>query len=682
MLFLYPHFLFASLLLIIPILIHLFNFRRYLKIQFSNVQFLKEVQEQQSSKKNLKERLILLARLLSFTFLILAFSKPYLPTNRDSKLLVSKQKMVSVFIDNSFSMQTLNQEGTLLDEAKQRAKELALTYDINDRFQILTQDFEGYQQRLLSRSEFIEALDTIKISSLSRRFDQILSRQHSLLDLQKNDASFFYIISDFQRNLDIKKSIKTDSSNKLNLIQLQASHIPNLAVDSVELLNAVHQPGNTEKLVIQLHNYSDEKIIKTPLKLLINGVQKALGSFNLNPREVQNDTLMFSGLMDGWQNCLITVQDNPVTFDNQFYFSFEVKKKLNVLLIDGGTPNPYLKAAFATDLFFDTKTIHDGNVDYATLNSYPVIFISDIDKISNGLSQQLKTYVNNGGSLVVIPSTNIDIFNYQSFLNDLNVAYPEKLISDSVKVVSLNLQNKVFKNIFEYYPKNPDLPSIKKYYQLSRSSKNTRESLLNLTSDQSLISSYGVKHGKLYLSAVALDDQFSNLQKHGLFLPIILRIALLSEHDQSLFYTIGNFENFEIPLINLSANEFLKIYKNGKYSIPNARQIDGKTQLFLSDQIKTPGIYQLKKQDSLIADIAYNINRSESDLSYYSQKELSDLLPSKTNIIHLGTDQINLKIRETNFGIQLWKLCIILALFFLSLEILLIKYFKIKINAT
>src|SRR4051812_24822362 len=112
--FLYPAFLFALLSLAIPVLIHLFNFRRYQKVYFSNVQFLKEIQEQQSSRKNLKERLILATRMLALAFLVLAFAKPYIPGNNAAN--AGKQHIVSIFVDNSYSMQTINREGTLLDE--------------------------------------------------------------------------------------------------------------------------------------------------------------------------------------------------------------------------------------------------------------------------------------------------------------------------------------------------------------------------------------------------------------------------------------------------------------------------------------------------------------------------------------------------------------------------------------
>jgi len=114
--FLYPAFLFALFFLAIPLLIHLFNFRRYQQVYFSNVQFLKEIQEQQSSRKNLKERLILAARMLAIAFLVFAFAKPYIPGQNAAN--AGKQQAISIFVDNSYSMQTLNSEGTLLDEAK------------------------------------------------------------------------------------------------------------------------------------------------------------------------------------------------------------------------------------------------------------------------------------------------------------------------------------------------------------------------------------------------------------------------------------------------------------------------------------------------------------------------------------------------------------------------------------
>ncbi len=671
--FLYPAFLFALLSLAIPVIIHLFNFRRYQKVYFSNVQFLKQVNEQQSSRRNLKERLILAARLLALTFLVFAFSRPYISNKQN--VTAGTQQAVSIFVDNSYSMQTLNSEGSLLDQAKQKAKEIASAYGINDRFQLLTQDFEGRHQRLLSRDEFNDAVDAIKISPQSRNLQQIINRQQSLLNTQANAIKSIYIISDLQKNITSNQNIKTDSATHISLVQLKASSLPNVAVDSVWLLSAVHRPGEGEKLVFRLHNYADGKAEKIPLKILINNEQKALGSYTINPRSAQNDTLAFSGLQPGWQRGEITLQDNPVTFDNQFYFSFNVKRQMPVLLVDDGTPNPFLKAVFAADPFFAVKDVPAGNVDYAGLNAYPLIILSDVKSVFTGLAQQLKAYVLKGGTLVVFPAADADINSYRAMLQPMGAVYPEKLLTQATKVSSINLQNQVFKNVFDSFPQNPDLPVIKKHYQLS-APQGSNENLMALAGGQPFWAENSSGRGKAYVSAVALNEDFSNLPRHALFLPTIFRIALLSGHDQPLFYTLGVDESIEIAPVQTNEKQLLKLVKDSISIIPDVRQQEGSTLLYVSDQVQQTGTYNLRKADSTIAVLAFNDNRNESDLSYLTADDLSKILPKSTTILQAGKASLKNAVSEINIGLQLWKLCIILALIFLAAEIVLVRYYK------
>jgi len=671
--FLYPAFLFALFTLAIPVLIHLFNFRRYHKVYFSNVQFLKEIQEKQSHRKNLKERLILAARMLALAFLVLAFAKPYIPGQNAAS--AGKRHAVSIFVDNSYSMQTLNREGTLLDEAKRRAKEIASAYSINDSFQLLTQDFEGKHQRLLNRDEFIDAVDAVKISPQSRSLQQIISRQQSLLDMHKNLLRSVYVISDFQKNMAGSQPVKADTNVRVSLVQLKANALANVAVDSIALLSAVHRPGESEKLVVRLHNYADEAAEKIPLKLLINGTQKAQGSYTLKARSVQYDTLVFSGLQPGWQRAEITLQDNPVTFDNQFYFSFNVQQQMPLLLVDGGTPNNYLKAVFGADAFFSAKRVPDGNVDYAALNSYPLIVLSDIKAISTGLAQQLKAYVSKGGTLVVFPSSDADLNSYQSLLQPMNAAYPVKLVAEATKVSGINLQSRVFKNIFESFPQNPDLPVLKQYYQFSTSANNRAESIMSLPG-QPFWAGYASGKGRVYVSAVALNEDFSNLPRHALFVPVMFRIALLSGHDQPLFYTLGRDQTIETAPIQISGKQLLKLVKGNQSIIADTKKRERRSLLYIADQLHEPGLYDLKKQDSIEAVFAFNDNRSESDLSYLSSAELGKLVPQASPVLQTGKGSLRDAVTEINFGVQLWKLCIILALFFLGAEITLIRYYK------
>lgn len=675
--FLYPAFLFALASLVIPVLVHLFNFRRYKKVYFSNVQFLKEVQEQQASRRNLKERLILAMRMLALAFLVFAFARPFIPGKDAAN--VGQQHIVSIFVDNSYSMQTLNREGSLLDEAKQKAKQIAAQYSINDRFQLLTQDFEGRHQRLLSRDEFNDAVDAVKISPQSRRLDQVTARQQSLLNMQPGAAKHIYVISDFQKN--IAPASASKDSLQINLLQLKANQLPNVAVDSVWLLNATHRPGESEKLVVRLHNYAGKAAEKVPLKLTINGAQKALGSFTVAARSTQTDTLSFSGLQAGWQRGELQLQDNPITFDNSFYFSFNVSSKLPILLVDGGTPNKYLGAIFASDPFFAARRVQEGIIDYASLGSYAMIVLSDINAISAGLAQQLKTYVAKGGTLAVFPSSQADPATYRSLLQPMGAAYPTVLLNEVTKVSTLNLQSEVFKNIFESMPQNPDLPQAKKYYQLTGASRQG-ENLMTMQTGQPLWAGYRQGSGKVYISAVPLNEEFSNLPVHALFVPAMLRMALLSGHDQPLFYTLGNTPAVKTVPLQSTEKQQVKLARGNQTVIPEVRQQDGSTMLYMPDQLTQTGLYDLRKQDSTAAVLAFNDNRQESDLSYLTPSELGKLFNRQPTVLQGDNFNVNNINSAANSGLQLWKVCIILALIFLAAETLLIRFYKTDRTAT
>ena len=72
--FKYPELLYALFLLLIPILIHLFQLRRFQKVSFTNVSFLKKVSMQTRKSSQIKKWLILLLRLLAIAAIVIAFA--------------------------------------------------------------------------------------------------------------------------------------------------------------------------------------------------------------------------------------------------------------------------------------------------------------------------------------------------------------------------------------------------------------------------------------------------------------------------------------------------------------------------------------------------------------------------------------------------------------------------------
>ena len=162
--FVFPSFLFALSAISIPVIIHLFNFRKFKKISFTNVRFIREVKRDTQSKSKLKHLIILLMRILAVAFLVFAFAQPFIPVSKTA--VVESERAISVYIDNSFSMDAVGQNGTLLEQAKSKAAEIVKAYKPSDKFQLLTNDFEARHQRLMNREEFLQQLDEVKIAAI------------------------------------------------------------------------------------------------------------------------------------------------------------------------------------------------------------------------------------------------------------------------------------------------------------------------------------------------------------------------------------------------------------------------------------------------------------------------------------------------------------------------------------
>ena len=674
--FLFPGFLFALLAIAIPIIIHLFNFRKFKKVYFSNVRFLKSIEQQTASRQNLKHLLILVMRILAISFLVFAFARPYI--SEDPNAAASRQ-VVSIYIDNSYSMEGVNREGSLLDEARRRAKEIAAGYNINDRFQLLTNDFEGKHQRLLSYEDFVNAVDEVKISSSSRNIAQITKRQQDVFSREEDARKSLYLISDFQINLLKTEASGIDSSVTVNLVRLSSNALPNVSIDSVWFISAIQKPGESGKLAARLRNNSDREAESIPVKLTVNGQQRAIGNMSIKPRATQTDTLSFSGLTPGWKSGEISIQDYPVVFDDRFYFSFHVKPDLRILVINGSGTNKYLQAVYRSDTYFVLENTPAGNINYSQLGDYPLLILNEVTSFSSGLIQQLKIFTQRGGSLLVLPSLETDQASLAELLKNLRTDMPEQVVVGENRVTAINLQHPIFKGVFDVVPQKIDLPAVNKYLRYSGRSQTNKQSLLSFPGSGTFLSEYQLGKGRVYLSAVPLDDETSNFVRHSLFVPVMYQIALLSSQQQQLYSVIGRDQTVEIDGVSLSPNQTLTLKSENFEAIPDLRRTENTSRLYLADQIKEPGTYKLLKGDSLLAYIAFNQSGDESDLTYATDNDLKAALPGDaTKIINSADGAVINAVKSANLGLELWKFCIVFSMICLLAEVLLIRFYTVR----
>ena len=686
--FTYPAFLVALSAIFIPIIIHLFNFRKFKTIYFSNIRFLKEVKQETQAKSKLKHLLILASRILAISFLVFAFAQPFIPVENIKNSVGSKS--VSIFIDNSFSMDAINKNGTLLDEAKKRAQEILSVYKTNDHFQLLTNDFEGRHQRFVNKEDFLELLAEIKISPSTRNLSEITSRQMDILNQSADQSKISFIISDFQKSTIDIPQIKNDTTINFNFIPLIATEKNNIYIDTCWFETPVRQFNQLEKLHVIIKNNSEKAVENNSIKLFINDIQKTPASFSIDKESEQEIILSFASKETGIQNCRIELNDYPVTFDDSFFFSYNVSKNIEVLAINKAEiatepiESVYLNKFFKTDSVFIFKNTSENKIDYSTLSSNKLIILNELKSISSGLSQELKKFIENGGSLLIFPNSSCELISYNDFFLSVKANYFERLDTAKTKIEKINIDHTIYKDVFEkktFSFANLDLPIINKHYVISKTTKNNEEYLLKLQNNDVFLSKYAFGKGCLYICAAPLNTDFSSFTKHALFVPTLYKIGMYSQNTHPLFYTIGVDESFEITNILTGENIYhIKQKKEAFDLIPEHKIMGAKNIISIHNQIKNAGNYTLYGDNAILSGISFNFNRKESNLSCYNSDELKNQL-SISNAFNFKTIETTEKsltqsLSELTQGKKMWKLCIILTLVCLGFEILLLRFMK------
>ena len=692
--FVYPNFLFALLAISIPIIIHLFNFRRFKKVYFSDIRFLKEVKQQTQSHNRIKHLLILLARILAVTFLVLAFAQPFIPTT--NKNTTAGIQAVSVYVDNSFSMENVSKNGMLLDEAKKMAREIALAHSQADQFQLLTNDFEGRHQRLVSREEFLTMLDEVKVTPAVSTFSKISARQNDVLSKSETKNKKSFIISDFQRSISDLDKIKDDTTIKTILLPVPANQQNNLYIDSCWFDSPVHPLNAAEKLNVRIKNISENNLESIPVKLFLNNQQKSPSSFSIEPHGSKDIQLSFTIKEPGIQQGRIEITDYPVTYDDKFFFSFNVAKNISIACISAASPpSPgsgegsgvrSIQSLFGKDSLFILHTQDENKIDYSAIAFHQVIVLSELKSISSGLAQELNRFVQNGGSLVVFPSAEADTASYKAFLSPLGTNFYIKKDTDATKADWVNFESEIFSDVFEKKGENLDLPVVHTHFSQSHSNHTNEEILLKLKNGHPLFSQYSYKKGKIYLSAVSLNTDWSNLSKHAIFVPLMYKIAMNSQSSANLFYTIGADNAIDVTQ-KLSGENVFKIKGDGSTPlttgfeiIPENRIIDLQPTIFVHNQIKDAGSYSLFAGNTAISGLSFNYDRKESDLSRYTPGELIAMYEKASlrnfSLIDAGDKDISKVLADISRGKMLWKWCILLVLLFLATETALLRFWK------
>lgn len=668
--FLYPSFLWALFFLAIPIIIHLFNFRRHKKVYFTNVRFLKQVQEQTAAKSNIKHYLILLSRLLALAFLIFAFAQPFIPLSDEKQN--TAQQFASIYVDNSFSMAALSEDVSLLELARKKAREIVKAFPDQARIQVLTNERSAGQYRFLSPEQALAAIDEIEISPQEADLKEIITFSQQASEYSKDNR--FFVLSDLQRNAFI---LPEDSLSNAYFIPIQAVREQNLFIDSAWINTPVVFKDEPIQLMLDIVNAGNEDISSATVQLLSDNQNLALSDFEVRAGETVTDTLIFSPKTTGWIGMELKIEDYPIIFDDSYYLALKVSESLKVLGIHEKEASPYLSALFNESDRFDWESKSAGALDYESFSNYSLIILDNLTNLPSGLTFALQTFVEKGGNIVFFPSADIDLANANEFLKLFNAAsISEYQKENTTELSGINDKASIWEDVFEKIPENLSLPNVKSRFLTSSNIRSREEMLLNFRDGSSYVSKFPYQDGALYLVASPLGEKYSDFPMHALFVPFLYKIGISGGYAQNLAHQIDNKSPILINGVTASSEEVLRLKSGELEFIPGQKTLGNNILLDIGSDIREAGLYNLLKENNQSeAIVALNYGRKESVMDFLSKEELENsALQQDFKIIDNYKAGLTNIVEQLDKGIALWKLCITFVLIFLMLEALLLRF--------
>lgn len=647
----------AFFLLVIPILIHLFSFRRVKKIFFSNVNFLSSVKSKSNVRNNLRKWLILSLRLLALIFLVLAFSQP-IWREPDSESGRSERR--AYYLDNSLSMGRSSEEGNdLMTNGLIVLDGLTSKLSSTERLTLLTNDVSGWNRPTLQK-EVQNKLAEINLSNRNQTLQEIVAKAERISE----GSSDIYMISDFQKIVFKRiEELFDDTTKRFHLVKMNALNDENLYIDSVMLDNPIGFPTEN-KFRVAIRNVGDENRQDVLIKVFKGEVQISSFTQNLNAssREWVEVDLTESAELSG--SYTVEVSDSEFVYDNRYYFEVGEFVKPKVYQIYQESANKFIRGVYSNTQFFDLNVSSISSVEQEKLFDADLIVLDGFDQIPSWLSNQLRDFKN---SLLVIPGSDVGK-GYDDFIGSQVLTKTDTVTS---LVSSQSLHHPFFNSVFNKKDEQSSMPWFKTLLKL----KNSSDVILKSALGQPLLVEY--TRGQFVFS-FPLEDKFTNLHKHGLFLPLMYKLSVAHKTNSVYSYEIDD-ELLAIESDSLIYATNLELRNAELVVVPVLRNIEGRLYLEMPEIMEQPGFYELFADGVKVQTLAFNLPKDESEISTFSDAEISYMARGRSNVTFESVDngfEQQAKYASIDSGFPLWKYALLLTLVFLIVELTLLRIFR------
>lgn len=627
---------------------------------FSNTALLKTIQQENAKTKKLKYLVVLALRCLFIVGLVLAFAFPYKP---DATMdLNAEEGFVGVYIDNSMSMKAQSKKTTLLEDARESARNLVGQLPPSTRYLLLTNSFEIQNEYPMNQEEMLDQLDRMSPDGRPVRINEVIDRFEMLRKRHGYEQTTLFVFSDFQRNMFDLSGVQLDTALRIVVLPVQAEIQSNLSIDTVWLSSPVIQPGLSNDLHVKVSNHGEKAVKGLPLNLSMDGKVMASATVDVEGKENAELVMQFLLQEPGSTRCAVSLMDYPITFDDAYNFVIETKPTLKVVELNDTGRESYASLVFGDDPQYDFTLMDPNRIDLNALSKAQLIIVGEASAINETVRQRLLDDAAEGASVA--------IFHDEGQTVDTN----------TMSVRDVAVKHEFFGDMILDLPQHADLPRVKRHVPLAPSANSTL--LMNLDNGDPMLMATPLGKGRLFDFATTLDVDWSNLADNTLFVPLMLKMALLGGGVGRLSYTLGMDQTLVFNDLDTEAEGTLELRNaDGSFVMMPAHEVrNNRMIVFLHDDLPDAGFYELAMHDSVYHVMAWNESRMESEMDLADRetivKAFKDAGFKSTAALDADDfashDLMQAMARQSS----LWRWFVLLALIALAGEVAVLRFWK------
>ena len=422
----------------VPIIIHLLNRRRFQKVVWAAMRFLKISVEQNQRRMRIEDLILLALRCLLLALLALALARPAILSNATDHFGQSKVTGI-IMLDNSYSMGVSDGTQTRFDKARQAAEQVldsmpggssTAVWLVSDTVQevIALPTFDLNLARKTIREARLTDRATDLFPALEKAVDYLQSRmvmRKEIFLITDGQAAGWRQLTEVQNTLE-----KSKTSVKTHIILANEHEERNLGVSDLRLASGLSPVNQPLRFEVKVTNYGKAEARDIRVSLSADG-EPSCDEFTIDliPPGASRSVSLFDKLRsEGFHSMTARLPADRLPADDYRTLAVRAIKEVRVLLVDGEAASEtresdtyFLHNALvpvppelAPEYFIKTATITAAEMAQARFDDFDAIILANVPDLSENTARGLEQYLRRGGGLMVFPGGKINV----AFYND------------------------------------------------------------------------------------------------------------------------------------------------------------------------------------------------------------------------------------------------------------------------